>query len=704
MKSKFTAKTIYILFIGLFAFFQTVSAAPGDLDTTFSQDGKIVQQFGRGHYDVGRAAALQADGKIVVVGTVADGYLAVCGIVRYNPDGTLDTTFDVDGKAFVQITHRWTCRAVTIQPDGKIVTVGFTGAGNDNNTGDFAVVRLNSDGSLDTTFDGDGKVITRLSDWRDSANAVAIQPDGKIVAAGFRYSAPRRDGWYVSDFAVVRYNADGSLDTTFNGDGKAFAGFFGYEDIANSMVIQPDGKIVAAGKSSFAGDNNFGLVRFNPDGTLDTTFNGSGKISTNISGLYDIATSAAIQPDGKIIAAGKSGDDYFTLARYNPDGTLDTTFDGDGFAVAPVRNGSDEPTVTAIQADGKIVAAGTGWDSQTNRLNFAILRYNSDGALDSTFDGDGIVSTDLSGEGSWANALVLQPDGKIVATGYIYNGLNNDFAVARYNANGTLDTTFDGDGKTTIDLGIAPSAASAVAIQTNGKIVAAGGSTGGITLVRYNENGALDTSFADGGISSSYFLENNIIVNALTLQTDGKIVAAGSSNNGSNNTDFAVVRFNANGTLDTSFGIDGRTITSFTGGNDGANSIAVQADGKIVAAGYSSYKDFAIARYNADGTLDNTFDGDGRVITPVLDTQDMARSVVIQPDGKIIAAGFAGTNFNQDFAVVRYNPNGSLDSSFDNDGIVITPVLASDDAAWSVALQPDGKIVAAGSSNNVSVR
>jgi uncharacterized delta-60 repeat protein len=385
------------------------------------------------------------------------------------PPGDLDPTFDGDGKVFTDFAGGADeGRAVAIQGDGKIVAAGFAvGPGGSN---DFALARYNTDGSLDTTFDGDGKVITDFAGSFDQARAVALQGDGKIVAAGIATVS----GF---NFGLARYNTNGSLDTTFDGDGKVTTAFGGNED-AFGVAIQVDGKIVAAGFSvDSGGTNDFALARYNTDGTLDTTFSIDGKMTTDFAGSTDEARAVAIQGDGQIVAVGfvfVSGAGDFALARYNSNGSLDATFDGDGKATTDFAGDFDQAFGVAIQGDAKIVTAGFANDVSGNQ-DFALARYNTDGSVDTTFNGDGKVTTDFAGNTDQAFALAIQGDGKIVAAGFADVSRNiRDFALARYNTDGSLDPTFSGDGKVTTDFAGSGDVAYGVAIQANGRIVAAG--------------------------------------------------------------------------------------------------------------------------------------------------------------------------------------------------------------------------------------
>ncbi|PYS98597.1 MAG: hypothetical protein DMF63_15490 [Acidobacteria bacterium] len=662
----------------------------GSLDTSFDDDGRVTTPIGSsGAYAYAYAVAIQADGKIVAAGWSYGASSLDFALVRYNADGSLDTSFDSDGKV---TTPGGAAYAVAIQPDGKIVAAG-------DSASDFVLVRYNPDGSLDTTFDGDGKVTTPVGTSGDAANAVAIQADGKIVAAGYSYNGSFRD------FALVRYNPNGLLDPTFDGDGKVTTPIGMSEDIATAVAIQPDERIVAAGYSSDGSSPDFALVRYNENGSLDPTFDGDGKVTTPVGMYNDIATAVALQPDGKIVVAGYIIDSVvsFALVRYHPNGSLDNTFDSDGKVTTSIGTSNDSAYAVALQPNGKIVAAGRSSDGSF--LDFAIVRYNPNGSLDPTFDSDGKVTTDF---GFWAGNsfydVAIQIDGKVVAVSYSNNGTSYEFtsAVVRYNPDGSLDTAFDTDGTVTIS----NFRAAGCAIQSDGKILVSGYSLGSsstdFALVRYNPDGSPDTSFGGNGRVTTPIGTSGDYAYALAIQSDGKIIAAGTRENGSLS-DIALVRYNPNGSLDTTFDFDG--IVTTPGGI--AYAVAIQADGKILAAGrtydgLSAAWDVALVRYNPNGSLDTTFDGDGKVRTPIGMYNDIATAVVIQPDGKIVAAGSSDDGSFWDFALVRYNPNGSLDTTFDSDGKVTTPIGTSTEYANAVALQPDGKIVAAGHSYNNS--
>ncbi|MFF1594116.1 calcium-binding protein [Streptomyces sp. NPDC058286] len=417
-------------------------------------------------------------------------------------------------------------------------------------------------------------------------------------------------------------------------------------------------------------------------GDLDPSFGTGGKVTTDFGG-FDGAQAMAVQADGKIIAAGDtvpSGSTFhFALARYNTDGSLDTSFGTGGKVTTDFDTGG--ASSVAIQADGKIVAAGNA-GAVGSSSDFALARYNTDGSLDASFGTGGKVTTDFGGADG-ANGVALQADGKIIAAGLAVG----DFGLARYNTDGSLDTGFGAGGKVTtgFDSG---GAADDVALQADGKIVAAGsvGSPDGdFAVVRYNTDGSLDTGFGTGGKVTTD-LGSRAEARGVAIQADGKIVAAGSVGTDG---DFAVVRYNTDGSLDTGFGTGGKVTTNL-GDHDIAQDVAVQANGQIVVAGQTggggTAVNFALARYNTDGSLDTGFGTGGKVITD-FGGFDGATAVALQADGKIIAAGvnaIPGDEASNDFALVRYEGGGTADVSVTKTGP--DTVSLGDQASYTVTV------------------
>jgi uncharacterized delta-60 repeat protein len=337
-----------------------------------------------------------------------------------------------------------------------------------------------------------------------------------------------------------------------------------------------------------------------------------------------------------------------------------------------------------------------------------LARYNSNGSLDNTFDGDGKVTTVVGSPGSRAHAVAIQNDGKILAAGYGSDGGDIDFAVVRYNSDGSLDTSFDTDGIVLTDFAeFSNDRAFDIALQDDEKIIVCGYNTDQVSgrdfaVVRYNPDGSLDDSFNSSGMVSTTIEIGVDEARSVNIQPDGKIVLAGFSFDFSIR-NFTVVRYNPNGTIDNTFDTDGIVTTTITSYDDAAYDAALQSDGKIVLAGYTSGDtyDVALMRYNTDGSLDNTFGTGGIVITSIGNSADLAYSLLIQEDNKILVAGHADFNDNA-FALLRYNPDGSLDNTFDNDGIVTTQIgpTWSDDVIFSMLLQTDGNILVAGQTSD----
>lgn len=402
-------------------------------------------------------------------------------------------------------------------------------------------------------------------------------------------------------------------------------------------------------------------------GALDPAFGSGGVVTTTIASGGSAAEALAVQTDGKILAGGATSvgpeSDEFALARYNTNGSLDTSFGSGGKVTTAVGSGSAIHAL-ALQSDGKIVVAG-GADS-----GFALARYNPDGSLDMSFGTGGKVETPIpvSG-GAEAHAIALQADGKIVVGGP--SGDNRDFVLARYNANGSPDTSFGTGGIVTTATGYL----AAVALQPDGKIIAAGGGGPGFALARYDANGSLDTSFGPGGIVTEDLGPGDEAATGVVLQPDGKIVVGGTADG-----HFALLRFGADGKVDPNFGW---FVGSLNSPMDG-QALTRQPDGKLVLAGsYGSTKhEFALARYNAgDGSLDPEFGVSGIVTTQVGVNGAGATAVALEPDGKIVLGGTTETGSNdttgEQFALARYLVTSRLTTSTSGNG---SGVVTSDPA------------------------
>jgi uncharacterized delta-60 repeat protein len=395
------------------------------------------------------------------------------------------------------------------------------------------------------------------------------------------------------------------------------------------------------------------MPAFAASGDLDAEFGGDGKVTTEFAAGSASAEAVVVQSDGRILAVGSAGDG-FALARYRPDGSLDPSFGAGEVVTHFAGTTCGGANAVAMQMNGKIVAAGrVSYGPGCSRSRFALARYTPTGTLDGSFGNGGRVITRFGG--AWANGVAVQSNGRIVVVGG--GGQNRGFAVARYRTNGTLDATFSGDGKARNGLRLAFSEAKDVAIQDDGRIVAAGVvDFYGFAVARYNSNGTLDRFFSGDGLVATTPGAGEGGANSLAMQANGKIVVAGSTDGAHEGGDtfgpskFTLVRYLPDGTLDPTFGHNGRVKTRF--GDSGSSANAVTMDhGKIVAVGHSGGGTrFALARYDLDGTLDTSFSGDGMVTTPFKPGGAMANGVVAQDNGDVVAAGWSG----QGFALARY--------------------------------------------------
>jgi uncharacterized delta-60 repeat protein len=393
---------------------------------------------------------------------------------------------------------------------------------------------------------------------------------------------------------AVALAAPGDLDPSF-GTGGTVITSFGGTDVASAVVIQPDGKLVVAGRTNIAGNTVFALARYNPNGSLDPAFGTGGLVTTEF-GSTDQAFAVALQGDGKIVTAGRRGSDVI-VARYNANGSVDSSFGSTTGRVITNFGATEQALALVLQPDGRIVVAGrTNKPAPNGNFDFALARYEAAGTLDLTFGTGGLVTTDFGGSVDRAFAMALQPDGKLVVVG----DSDANFALARYHSNGSLDPSFGTDGKVITSFG-GTDQASAVILQPDGKIVVAGQTDTGIStdfaLARYMPDGSLDGGFGSGGRITTNFTGNSDDVGAaVVLQSDGKIVVGGTSEE-----NFALARYTPDGGLDTSFGIEGKVTTNL-GGEDLLHALALQPDGAIVAVGESADR-FALARYQAFGQV-----------------------------------------------------------------------------------------------------
>lgn len=603
-------------------------------------DGTIDNSFDPGPNTSGEfnTMGLQSDGKIVVAGSCQScNGTASNNILRLNTDGSTDTSFN-PGTGFWGTPH-----TLSIQDNDKIVIGGAFGSFDGTQT--EKIVRLNQDGTIDNTFN--------LGIGFDYAPySVVIQSNQQILIGGYftSYNGTNSNG-------IIRLNSDGTVDNTF------ITGT-GFQSRVYAMTIQSDGKIIAGGDFFiYNGTSRNNIARLNSDGSIDNSHNQG-------SGFNDRVYSIAIQDDGKIICGGTftsfNGNTHNRIVRLNPDGSLDNSFDtGTGF-----EGYNRKVFSVAIQDDGKILVGGDFLDSYNGTAITPLVRLNSDGTLDASFD----TGTGFTGLSPSINSIKIQDDGKILVGGDFseFNGTSRN-NIARIHPNGSLDNSFDpGTGPLNASI-------KAIDVQNDGKIILSGGfnSFNGANrkkIVRLNSDGSVDNYFYSG----DGFDERVVSV---AVQGDGKILAGGFFTTYAGTTQNGIIRLNPDGTIDNSF-------NTGIGISGNVHSIILQDNNKIILGGnifsYNGYPGRGITRLNTDGTLDNSFDVD-----PAFDAG--VDALAVQSDNKIIAGGrFTSYNDNGRNRIIRLT-NGCVDISLNNQWSTIT--ANNDDATYQWIDCSDNSII-----------
>jgi uncharacterized delta-60 repeat protein len=571
-----------------------VFTANGSPDLSFSGDGyQTVRVDPTNFQQFLGGMVVQPDGKIILSGrneTFTPTFNRQFALARLNADGSLDTTFSGDGLVTTDLGTNESAASVALQTDGRIIIAGTT----NNTASSFVTLRYLANGTLDNSFSA-AQVPTHGYP-SETGPPLLTQPNGRVTVSGV---AGENAASTKAGYLTMRFTSTGSSDTTFSTDGIAFTQPKGNNDNARAMAVQPDGKILLGGRT----DLGITVLRTLPDGSLDTSFGGDGRASLDFGVSCE---SIAVQPDGKVVVAGYSYADFpasggnlayseydFVVGRFMPNGDPDLSFGTNGKVTSDLGGRNDVAYSVALQADGKILVGG-----YSNRLNpldpysvqFALVRYLSNGVLDSTFGSGGIVST--SG-GRLGTKVIVQPDGKILLGGNDSSGL----AVARYLANGTLDTSFDGDGLASTPL-VNGSIGIDMLLQPNGKVVVAGyysifnnwpdPASYYFAAARFEANGALDASFGVAGLATKMIGNDNAYCNGATLQPDGKVLMVGEKNNGLDGSwDLVLLRLMSNGTVDSGFGIDGIVTRDFERADEEGCEVTTTSNGRILVAGTS---------------------------------------------------------------------------------------------------------------------
>lgn len=672
--------------------------ADGTLDTTFGTGGRVTTVLDNALFPEDRLVRMliQSDGKIVAAGTTTaiDGQSSRNLVVRYNPNGSLDTTFGTGGivRFALNTAPGYQYEGIVglgLQSDGKLV---FTSTSD----GRFTVGRLLTSGASDTTFGTAGVAKLALTTNPNSSStpaALLVQADDKIVVVG-QYS----DNTVGNQAAALRLNANGTLDTTFDGDGLWRSNLASQ---LTAVAIAPGSKLIFAGSiyntTTFEYDTV--TIRVTTAGALDTTFNSVG--STKLAG-GETPFGIAVRPDGRIaMPLGRDNTGFNTkVVQYTAAGALDTTFSGDGIYEASFTDMTRiNQTAVQVLSTGQLLVVGGISTSllYPAKNDFLLSRLTTTGAVDTTFSGDGLTTARFTGNlYATSNSSVVQSDGKLVVLGILENQVPG---LARYNVDGTLDSTFGQGGRAQL-VGEYPGYAHRLLLQSNGKFLVL---LSGNDVIRVNSNGTLDTTFGSGGRLGTNQPDG------LAIQSDGKLLVLSQALDNLGAVRIGFSRYSADGVLDSTYGVGGSVTTnvaypdslshitlSLQSGNRPLVTEALQEPG----TGYPTQ--IRITRFTAAGALDVTFNATGQQLIGLPNGRRLTEpAVAVKPTGEIVVAANEVDDYSQrhfNAVVTQLTANGAPDATFGPGGqrILSFGPPEVDSIVGAVLVQPDGRVVIAG--------
>ncbi|MFS4460160.1 hypothetical protein [Bdellovibrio sp. HCB2-146] len=658
---------------------------------SFNADGSLDMTFGyqKGNVTAIRPGFISYFKKLVQVGDVV--YLAGQTnpgdediiLARYHLDGTYDTSFNKSGTAVFDLSGNSDYVSdMVIQADGKILIAGQT---NEN----FTVIRVNTDGSLDTGFATAGMFLSQFSPGSSSdlVSKILLQSDGKIILAGHTNDA-------VDGIGMMRLNADGSLDNTFGTGGKAKTNNASIH--VSGAKLLSDGKIIVAGSDGA----NTVIAQFTTTGALDTSFNTTGYVVRKFSASDNFVVSVDVQTDGKIVVAGFAGSFFSAqafVARVNADGSTDTTFNTTGYSIFDFVAGQDSSVFQVSVSGTGLFVYGDTIDSGVGLTSTGLKKFTSTGAADTSFNTTGtrvINIGDQSTDIMYSTKRLAS--GKLLAVGGSSSGgLPEAALIVRYNSDGSVDSTFGTGGAVEYAPFVGPMWEFGDVVEQSDKSIVvllnymdAGDPT--VRVVRFTENGTLDLSFNTVGYRDIFY-EFGLYGSSLALDTNGNIYVATAVMLA---TDFAlgVVKITTAGALDTSFNTTGTLTIDLPSNSDGATHIQILEGGKILLAGRNDVS-IDLIRLNSDGSMDATFATAGVYQgNPSGGASGyMLRNVVVKND-KILIAGSVGDPFvGVEPFVLQFDKDGALDTSFGTNGFVQLTSY-TDGVVVGGALESDGKV------------
>ncbi len=668
----------------------------GARDASFGANGQVRTDFDGGD-DFVDAVMIQPDGKVIVAGSTAPPQgEADLALARYLPDGQPDSSFGTNGKVvFSRSVYSDVTFDALLQPDGKILVAGQLYY--DIFTADFLAARFLPNGQPDSSFGDNGYRTIDFDAFNDLCRGVTLQPDGKIVLAGFSVYDD-----FIARVTATRLLPDGAIDTSFGLQGKVIRDIGLFSSLGTDVQVQYDGKILISGMTEDIDARDFFVLRLLADGSSDPDFADQGLFLVSVSDKDDNSYALVPEPDGSMTLVGRSENKTewdIAVLRIRENGTLDPGFQQNGVLRIDQGNSYDDANDLLVHADGRLKMAGFAYNdpSFSGNVNAALAARLPDGSPDLSFGQDGFTTVDWSpGLDIW-NGLAEQPDQKIITWGTI----GQQPGLGRFLPDGKPDSTFGSAGRVLINAGPYGNF-NTVLLLPDGKFLAAG-YPGQIQvqnlLMRFLPNGDPDTSFGLNGVAPDLFPQGITTWNHLLRTSDGKILAIGLWDccdtvvSGG----FFLARLFPDGTPDPEFGTQGYYLSP---GNPPSYTysykMALQSDGKILLAGTTSHP--TVIRLLPDGTPDPDFGSNGVFELPTAGPLNSRfLDILVQPDGRIIAAGWdqsgSGAYNGDPFIVARIDPNGVLDATFADNGVFHYPAQA----ARALGLQPDGSIVVAGS-------
>ncbi|HYE19508.1 MAG TPA: hypothetical protein VEA69_13740 [Tepidisphaeraceae bacterium] len=684
--------------------------AAGALDPTFGPDhtGASIHALPAPARATAAAVAQMRDGRIVTVGTFEPGDSAASGLIvaRYLPDGAPDTTFGParDGKVSIPIGTSFAevlSQGIQILPDGKIVVGASVG-------GDIVVAVIKADGTTDPTLTGAAAYFCANA-GNGSANYLTdlvVRPDGRILVAG--YTTNSGTG---RDLLFMQFHSNGVADDDFgNGvNGKIVLPVTKYDESVEAIELLSDGSVLAVG--TCRGD--FMAIRLAPDGGLDKSFGTRGVVRTDFGRPAEVATALAVMPDGRFVLGGRSGGN-FAAARYLAGGPLDTTFGNGGLAKVEFGTDYDSAHDIDVRPDGRVLLVGTtarpslAAPQDVQNSAFAAARLTADGQIDTTYGTGGLSVIDFTGAGDVAMGVVVRRDGRAVVAGYSWHP-DVKIALTRLTSGGQIDTGFGdaGTGKVHREtLGPTYVQVTGAAELPDGKTLVVGpydvpdvGTL--VHATRFNADGTIDTTFGSNG-TLVVDLGGPASTPALVVQADGKFIIVSSvltSGNLMNPTSaLRIARFNADGTPDTGYGAGGTGIIDAGPTNTGRVAITLDSAGRLIVDG--------VRRYTTAGVPDTTFGTIGLVMLSGLfpGASFQLTKVLTDPAGRLVlvgqrlVSGAGGQSESTGLAIVRLTANGLVDTTFspggsDGSGVLVIPHGESGNSVWGADVGPGGEIL-----------